>query len=178
MVTSPVRAVLGAAFDRLPAAHRAFYDTPGTTVLTGTAQIWRSRNPIAGLFCTAVGLPAEGEGVPLTLTVTRSTGREHWARRFGRRRYASSFAAADDVLVERMGLLTNVFRLTIVEGRLHLHLTGLRVLGVPLPAWLRPSCHAIETTDRGALTFDIPISMPGFGPVIHYRGRLLPAGRH
>jgi hypothetical protein len=31
--------------------------------------------------------------------------------------------------------------------------------------------------DKGALTFDIPIGMSGFGPVIHYSGRLLPAER-
>jgi hypothetical protein len=178
MVTSPFRALLGAAFDTLPAAHRAFYDAPGSFVLAGTAQVWRSRNPIANLLCDIAGLPAAGQDVPLALTVTRGERPEHWARCFGRRRYASSFVAQDGLLVERMGLLTNVFRLAVVERQLHLHLIGCRALGVPLPTWLRPSCHAIETTDDGALTFDIPISMPGLGPVIHYSGRLLPAERH
>ena len=171
MVTSPFHAVLGAVFDTLPDAHRAFYDRPGSFELVGTAQVWRSRNPVAGLLCTLVGLPAAGQDVPLTLTVTRD-GREHWARRFGRRRYASSFVARDGLMIEQMGWLTNIFRFEIVQRALHLHLVGCRALGVPLPAWLRPRCHAIETTDSDALTFDIPISMPGFGPVIHYRGRL------
>lgn len=170
MVTSPFRALLGAAFDTLPDAHRAFYDRQGSFHLIGTAQVWRSRNPVAGLLCTLVGLPAAGEDVPLTLTVTR--GREHWARRFGRRRYASIFVTRNGLMIEHMGWLTNVFRFEVVEHALHLHLIGCRAFGVTLPAWLRPRCHAIETTDNDALTFDIPISMPGFGPVIHYRGRL------
>ena len=177
-MTSPVRAVLGAAFDTLPAAHRTFYDAAGTTVFTGTAQVWRSRNPVAGVLSTIAGLPAAGQDVPLTLTVRRGAGTEAWTRCFGRRRYTSSFAAADELLIERMGLLTIIFRLEIVEGRLHLNLIGVHVLGVALPAWLRPTCHAVEATDDAAITFDIPISMPGFGPVIHYRGRLLPTGRH
>ncbi|WP_174286257.1 hypothetical protein [Sphingomonas bacterium] len=44
--------------DRLPLMLRLVHDGAGTLTLAGTAQVWRSANPIARLLCDAMRLLA------------------------------------------------------------------------------------------------------------------------
>ena len=176
MSTPLFRHLLGPAMDTLPAALRAVHDQPGTLTLAGTAQVWRSPNPLARLLCNLMGLPAEGADVPVSVTFKRNGDHERWRRRFARRAYSSRLSSRGGLLVERMGPATNIFRVGVTAGRLHLDLVDFRFLGVPLPFFLRPHCHAIEAEEAGAFTFHVPVSLPGLGPVIRYSGRLAPIG--
>lgn len=143
---------------------------------THTAQVWRSPNPIARLLCNLMRLPAEGADVPVSVAFERNGDHERWHRRFAGQAYSSRLSSRGGLLVERMGPATNIFRVDVKAERLRLDLIGFRFLGVPLPSFLRPRCHAIEADEAGAFTFDIPVSLPGLGPVIRYSGRLAPIG--
>lgn len=162
--------------DTLPAVLRAVHDQPGARTLAGTAQVWRSANPLARLLCNLMRLPAAGVDVPVSVAFERNGDHERWHRRFAGRAYSSRLTSRGGRLVERMGPATTIFRVGVNAERLHLDLIGFRFLGVPLPSFLRPHCHAIEADAAGAFAFDIPVSLPGLGPVIRYSGRLAPIG--
>lgn len=121
-------------------------------------------------------LPPAGADLPVTVRFHRDGAAERWRRDFAGRRYASRLFARHGLLVERMGPATNIFRLSVEDSALVLDLIGFRFLGVPLPRALRPICRAIEREADGLFSFDIPIALPGFGPIIRYSGRLAPKG--
>lgn len=174
MSASLFRCLLGPGIEALPPGLRAVHDGSGPLTLDGTAQVWRSANPLARLLCDVMHLPAAGTDVPVSVNFERDGSNERWHRRFAGRTYSSRFVVRRGLLVERMGPATNIFRVTASDSALQLDLVGFRLLGIPLPGFLRPSCAAVETGEGGAFTFDVPVSLPGLGPVIRYAGRLAP----
>ncbi len=166
------RRLLGPAIVGLAPSLRTLHDEDGDQVWTGLAEIRTSDNPFARLLCRMIRLPARGSGVPVTVRFERRGATEHWHRRFGDRQYRSTLRIRHGRLVERMGPAASSFDVSAVDGALHMDLVGFRFLGIPLPRWARPACHAVEQEQGAAFMFDIPIDLPLFGRVIHYRGRL------
>jgi hypothetical protein len=115
-------------------------------------------------------------GQPVTVAFTTDAkGVDRWVRNFNGRIYKSVLWAEEPSrshLLERMGLLTTRFALAAKPDRLTFDIVGMSLLGVPLPRWIRPRCHAFETGQARAFAFDITIEMPPFGRLIHYRGVL------
>lgn len=168
------RRLLGPALDALPPSLAAVHDGAGPIMLVGTARVWRSAHPLAHLLCELMRLPRAGDAVPVSVRFERDGTRERWVRTFGGRRYASRLSARDGLLVERMGPATNRFCLSVEQGTLVLDLVGFRFAGVPMPRVWRPVCRAVERDMGGDFGFDIPIALPGLGPIIRYSGRLRP----
>ncbi|MFV3131597.1 DUF4166 domain-containing protein [Niveispirillum sp. KHB5.9] len=170
------RRLLGPAIDQLPDAVRRTHDRTGRLELSGLAQIDTRPGPIPWLLCALLGLPAPGRDVPVTIIFEATADGERWERRFAGRRYASILTEGKGrdagLLVERMGLVTNLFQVTATPDALHLTLVGCRSLGVPMPRWLAPRCPAVERQEEDAFSFDIPIDLPWLGRLIHYRGRV------
>lgn len=174
MSESHFRRLLGPVLDTLPAVLRTAHDGQGALTLGGTAQVWRSSHPVAQLLCELMRLPRAGRDIPVTVTFERHGKLERSRRHFGRRSYASRHRAERGLLIESMGLATNIFRVSAVDGELHFDLIGFRFLGLAFPDRLRPHCHAVERAVEGVFSFDIPVSLPWFGPVIRYSGHLAP----
>lgn len=172
MTVSLSRHLLGPAIDALPPSLRAAHDGGGDQRWSGLAEVTASRHPLARLLCGAMRLPAPGSDVPVTVTFERRPGGERWVRDFAGRRYESTLSARRGLMVERMGPATNIFRLSVEEGALRLDLVGFRFLGLPLPAAVRPHCHAREGEEDGRYVFDVPVSLPWLGRAIRYTGRL------
>ncbi|MBP7335207.1 DUF4166 domain-containing protein [Niveispirillum sp.] len=170
------RYLLGPAIDLLPDAVRHVHDGHGCLELSGLAQIDMMPGLLPRLICTLMGLPEPGREVPVTVIFDRTPMWEHWRRRFGNRRYASSLMPGSGrdtgLLVERMGIITNIFRIDATPDALHLTLVRCRFLGLPMPEWLAPRCAAVERAADQDFTFDIPIDLPWLGRLIHYRGRM------
>lgn len=172
---SAVAQMLGPAFDALPEEVRRVHGGRDLTA-TGTAEAAVGGNPLSALICLCFGLPRTGAGQAVSVRfVTDERGADHWWRNFAGRRYSSTLKAGSPGsarLIEQQGILTNIFALTVSDGRLDLELVGFAVLGVPLPRWLRPRCAAQETGADGRFTFDITVDMPLIGRLIRYRGIL------
>jgi len=170
------RRLLGPAMDLLPDAIRHVHDGQGCLELSGLAQIDMMPGLLPRLICALMGLPKPGHDVPVTVIFDRTPTVEHWQRRFGNRRYASSLtagtAAETGLLIERMGMITNVFRIEATADALYLTVVHCRFLGVPMPGWQAPRCAVKERAEDGEFTFDIPIDLPWLGCLIHYRGRI------
>jgi hypothetical protein len=79
------------------------------------------------------------------------------------------------LLIERFAPFRLRFRLTPAGGGLDWELVGWRLGPLPLPAWSMPRVRCRETAESARFRFDIDFRLPLIGPVIHYRGWLLPA---
>ncbi len=173
MVTQPLfRRLLGSTIDDLSPVLREAHDSPIDQCWRGMAQVEANMNPLARLLCRLMRLPAAGTGIPVTVRFERRGTAEHWHRDFAGRRYRSTLVDRDGLMVERMGMATNIFRVSVQDGALRLDLIGFRFLGLPLPSGLRPHCHARETEDDGRYVFDVPVDLWPFGRIIRYTGRM------
>jgi hypothetical protein len=176
---SPFRRILGSGLDRLPEPVRRLHSLSTRCDVAGLAEITVARGLLPWLMCKLAGLPASGSAVPVTVSFQPDgEGREYWRRRFARRRYASTMrpgvGAAAGLLVERLLPFEFRFRLTPADDGLDWLLVGWRLLFLPLPAWSLPKIRCRETGDGPRFVFDIDVRFPVIGPVIHYRGWLLP----
>lgn len=174
---TPFQRILGAAFDDLPAPVRALHGLTIDAHTAGLAEIRASATPGAWLLCKVAGLPKPGRDVPVSVSFhPDGRGCELWKRRFDERRYASTMEAGgghdDGLLIEHFGPFDLLFRLEGRQGRLAWSLVGWRLLGVPLPAWSRPTIECSESGDGNRFVFDIDVAFPLVGPVVHYRGWL------
>jgi hypothetical protein len=105
-------------------------------------------------------------------------GGENWRRRFAGRRYASTFAAGgksrEDLLFEGFFPFQLYHRLTPTPEGLGWRLVEWRLFGITLPRWTLPDVNCFESADGERFVFDIDVVFPIAGPVVHYRGWLLP----
>ncbi|MDZ5650529.1 DUF4166 domain-containing protein [Nitrospirillum sp. BR 11828] len=123
--------------------------------------------------------------MPVSVTLTRTPeGGERWVRDFGGRRFASRLDAGQGrnthMVVERFG--PAAYAQALVSdggadgGTVRLVLRQWTLLGLPLPLWLAPRSDATETAeptpDGERFRFDVRISHPLAGLIVHYRGWL------
>jgi len=80
------------------------------------------------------------------------------------------------LLVEHFWPFTYYHRLTASPNGVAWLLVKWRLLGFPLPHWTLPTVNCFESGDGERFVFDIDVVFPLIGPVIHYRGWLLPQG--
>lgn len=85
---------------------------------------------------------------------------------------ALDLVAAPGYLTERLGAVRLFFSLEANHAVLRMRLEGLRFLGIPCPAWLRPAVLAEESGDGDRFRFNVRASVPLLGVVAAYRGYL------
>ena len=181
---SPFERLLGADFERMPAPVWHLHSLRGALLTAGRADVTAATGILARLLCWNAGLPKPGRDMAVTVLFTPDgQGGEHWDRKFADRRYASSISLGEGrdqgFLIEHFSLFHLQFRLTAQPEGLTWILTGWRLLGIPLPRWSVPAIRCVEGADGERFTFDIDVTFPLIGWLIHYRGWLLPddAGR-
>jgi hypothetical protein len=173
---SPFEQLLGAQFHRLPTSVQRLHALRAAMTTAGRAEVKAASNLFARLLCWGAGLPRPGAMDVSVCFKPRLDGSEHWDRHFGDRRYASSIRAGAgkdrDFLIEHFGPFDLRFRLTARDDGLAWSLTGWRLLRIRLPGCPRIEC--LEGADGERFTFDIDVTFPLIGWLIHYRGWLLP----
>ena len=177
-MTGPYREVLGRAFETLPTAVRVMH-AGGELEATGRADVVRGCSAAARLAAVLFRLPPEGADQPLRVRFAPDGAGETCTRRFGahvmRSRQRAGRGSRAGLLGETLGPLT-VWSAPVVEGgRLRLELRRWRLFGLPLPRWLRPEVTAVEGEAGGRYVFDIAIAHRFTGPVVRYRGWLVPS---
>lgn len=176
MTSNPFKRLLGDALESLPLPVRHLHSLEQAAFTAGRADITAARNPAAWVLCKVAGLPKPGRDVPVTVSFQPDDlGREFWERHFAGRRYASTMEAREDgLLVEHFGPFDLFFRLTPTTDGLAWSLADWTFLGVKLPSWSRPVIECTETGEGDSFVFDIDVAFPLVGPVVHYRGWLMP----
>jgi hypothetical protein len=104
-------------------------------------------------------------------------GRERWARDFGGHVFSSELSEKNDLAVERFGPMRFGFALAPKPDGLAMYLRRWSLLGVPLPLFLAPRIAAREWEAENRFNFDVRLSFPLVGSIVHYTGWLKPLRR-
>jgi saccharopine dehydrogenase-like NADP-dependent oxidoreductase len=172
------------AYEKLSSPVKAFHDAHATPVWEGFAEVGRGRNLISRVIGRIMGLPIAGKDIPLTVSVDRnetSIGNktvfhEVWTRNFAGRRFTSHMeSTGKGVATERFGSFIFTFALSVKENELLFPVNTWRVGFIPMPRFLAPLSVTREYQDKeGRFCFDVRITLPFFGLLVHYRGWLKP----
>ena len=163
--------------ESLPKPIVDFHRMTTAPVWRGEAQVTRSKGFLARFVGLMIGLPRAGQRIPIRVTVERQAdGRERWTRDFcGKRFHSVMNRGPDNSFWEQFGPLNFKLELRLDNGCLLYPVTKARFLGLPLPVFLLPRTDAFETTDKeGRFVFDVKITLPVGGLLVHYRGWLYP----
>jgi hypothetical protein len=168
--------VLGPEVDKLPPLVRRVH-TKAPVCLRGRAVIdgaphWAGKI-IARLFAFSKSTPDEAAEVFLK----RHGDKEVWIRRFGSSSFRSTLRPGPSPhrLYERFGVCEFDLKITACPSGFDLAVAGWRVGPVSLPLRFAPRTSAKAFVDgEGRYRFDVLIELPWIGPLIRYRGWLLP----
>jgi len=168
--------LIGIAFENLPAEVKALHSE--WKEAEGRARVMRGKSFLARLAAKAMSFPDAGEDVPLRVTFERHGTREIWTRRFGNREFSSEHSAGrgrnEGHVCERFGPSSFAIALAVSGDALILEIRRWSAFGLPMPMWLCPRSEAFETSQDGRFRFNVEISHPLTGPIVHYEEWLEP----
>jgi hypothetical protein len=167
------RRVMGPAFDGLPEPVRRMHQPADDMPAEGEAVVTGADNAFGRAVARLMGFPPAGTH-PLKVTMVEHRSTETWTRDFGRRRFSSRLSARGGYLVESFGPLSFRFDLPGGPEGLAMVMRGWSAFGIPLPLALAPRSEAREWAEGGRFRFDVPISLPLLGRLVHYQGWLSP----
>ena len=165
------RRVMGGRYGALPEIVRKIHHVCGDSGASGEAIVTGGRNVVARLIAKVMRFPKAGS-CPLHVSFAEKDGVERWTRSFGAQGFTSHLSERGGQLVERFGALRFQFDLPSDERGLEMHIRGWSLFGLPLPLLLAPQGIAREWQENGRFRFDVPISLPLVGLVVHYTGWL------
>ena len=182
-ITPVFRQVLGNRFGELPPSLQRLHSVTGSHVWAGEADIERGKGLLSWLAGRVASFPPAGKGVPVRVTMVQKGKSETWTRQFGRNRFSSHLRQHPEdqpgIIRERFGALDFSISLTARDDELAFPVLKGRFLGIPIPRFLLPLSETRESVlPDGSCQFDVAISLPIAGPVVHYRGWLRPSPSH
>lgn len=164
---------MGSAFDRLPPMVRAIHDIRGDAGAMGEGTVVRGPTLAARLIAAAMRFPPSGT-VSLHVAFAERNGVERWTRDFGGHRFSSELSAAGGLVTERFGPMRFVFAMPSGLHGLDMQLRRWSCFRIRLPLLLAPRIAAREWEEEGRFRFDVRVSMPLVGTIVHYSGWLKP----
>jgi hypothetical protein len=172
------RRVLGDAYECLPEPLRVMHDLDRDLVAEGVASVERGTSVLSRLAAWIIVFPPAGKDVPVKVTFRVRDGREIWRRNFAGREFESvqeeGSGRNERLLCERFGPLLFAMALVLDGDRLRLITRRWSIFGIPLPVALAPRSNAYECADDGRFRFHVEIAHPFTGPIVTYRGWLVP----
>ena len=173
--------LLGPAFARLPRLVQRVHGAAGVRRVVGRCDIDRGAHPIARCIADLFGMPHPGREVPVAVTFRIDGRREIWQRDFDGEPVVTTHELGRGLraglVVERFWPFEFALRIPVRPDGLALEVAGTRLLGVPMPHWIDPRLQAHESAAGKWFRFDVRITLPLVGLLIHYRGKLTLAER-
>jgi len=170
------RRLLGRDFDRLPEALRRFHGSAVGGVAAGLVDVHAGAGSWTRALARAMGLPAKGDRVPVTVRVRRVDDREIWERTFGTDHRVHSVQWLDrGRLVERVGTMTFTFDVGADESGMRFRLVHLAALGMRVP---RRLVLRVDADVRGSDTdwhVAVVVRTPSARLLTSYQGRVAPS---
>jgi NAD(P)-dependent dehydrogenase (short-subunit alcohol dehydrogenase family) len=167
---------LGARMDVMPALIRDIHDGLRTRLLRGRADVSGASHVAGRLVARAFGLTRQQGALIATVTLVPQEGEEIWSRRFGRTTFRSRLRAdaRPGRLTEQFGPFVILLRIAAHEEGFDLTVVGWRLGPLPRPAILAPRSKARAfVDDDGCYRFDVAVTLPLIGALVHYRGWLV-----
>ncbi len=172
MTASLYETILGARYAELPPAVQTFHRMTGRVVLHGEVETEPPASRAARWLAWCIRTPRTPTRGPIRFTLDAAPRQEIWTRHFPHQTMRSTLSLRHGRIMERLGAVRLFFALEAEGGALQMRLEGLRFLGIPCPAWLRPDVLAEETGDGSRFHFNVRASVPLLGVVAAYRGYL------
>ena len=164
---------MGPAFEGLAEPVKRFHRTRGRRELHGWVRTEAPASMLARLLARCLGTPLTPTSGAIRFELDAEPSCELWVRHFPTKTMRSRMRLVGGKLTERLGLARLHFELAADEGRLVMHLRGLRFLGIPCPGWALPRIVAEEEGRDGRLHFTVRASLPLIGQVAGYSGHLV-----
>lgn len=167
---------LGEDFSKLPPVTQKIHCPRPRHVLKGVSETKGAESLFGKFLAQLFKFPDGDEQVEIRVEIERlQDGSERWSRIYPDRTMVSHFSHADPEtksVFEIFGPFR--FRTCILPNPTGLHLVLDRAwcFGIPFPRALVPHADAKEIADAGAHCFDVTVSLPFFGRLVHYHGRL------
>jgi hypothetical protein len=172
------RRILGDAYALMPQPLQVMHDLDGDLAADGISTVERGTSVLSRLAGWIIGFPPAGENVPVKVSFRVRDGREYWRRRFGDREFESvqeeGRGRSERLLCERFGPLTFAMAFVRDGECMRLVLRRWSVFGIPLPLALAPRSNSYEFAEDGRFRFHVEITHPLTGPIVTYRGWLVP----
>jgi len=172
------RRLLGDAYDALPAPLREMHDLKDKMAAEGRATVTRGRGLLARIAAAIVGFPHAGENIAVRVDFKLENGRERWTRTFAGRAFHSTQEQGrgrDAWLVcECFGPVKVAMALVLDGGRLRLIVRRWSLFAIALPRFLAPGGDSYEYAEDGRFHFHVEIGHRWTGPIVGYRGWLVP----
>jgi hypothetical protein len=171
---------LGDRWRRLPPAVRRLHAIHDIESFSGLADVERGASLLARLAAWFFRFPKAAQGVPLTITKTRTSKGEVWERDFDGRVFRSYLSPSPRPhhYKERFWAFTYEQELPVADGALHLPVRRGWFLGIPLPSFLLPRSDSREFEQGGRFHFDVGLKAPlGGALIVRYAGSLMPDAR-
>lgn len=165
--------IMGPHWPALPPLVRAIHDLHGDAGAAGEGRVERGRNLFARLMARVARFPPAGT-YPLHVAFAERDGKERWTRDFGGHVFASELSTKWGLAVERFGPLRFGFALAPAPDGLTMHLKRWSLFGLRLPLFLAPRIAAREWEVDARFHFDVRLTFPLIGPIVHYTGWLKP----
>ena len=165
------RRALRERYSVLPPPVRDLHDSVADSGAIGEGQVKRGPSIFARILATIMRFPPAGN-YELHVGFAVEDGRERWTRDFGGHRFSSELSQDGDGVIERFGSLRFHFNLKPSPDRLRMLLRKWSLFNIPVPLFLAPRIEASESAEGDQFRFDVRVSYPLLGPIVHYDGRL------
>jgi len=158
---------------RMPASWRRTHDVWDLNTMTGEARVTRGSGVGAKLVAALFRFPPARETTPVSVRMERVGQTEIWTRDFDGQRFRSVLSySGPDVVRERFGPFTFQMSLPVRNGQMGMPVTHGWFLGLPMPKALLPCSETREYDEDGVFRFDVKLSAPLVGMIVHYEGWL------
>lgn len=165
----------------LPKKLQQFHGASGPVLWSGQADVTRGAGALSRLVGRIFRFPQSGQAVPVTVSLDRTrtlqdTPIEVWTRTFAGRSMTSVLSGhGGGVMLERFAPFTFGLKLEQDAKGIQMPVAHWRIGKIPLPGFLAPRSETREHIDGdGRFRFDVGLSAPLVGSLVHYRGWLEP----
>ncbi len=168
--------VLGKDFASMPEVTQLLHRGAPAVVGEGEADIEPPQNFAGRLLSAFFRFPKPGKAQPVSVIVEQTGGGERWLRRYPGRDMLSIMSHGEpetQTLEERFGLFSFRMKISCNEDGLDMDMVSARLGPLPLPKFIVPGIKASERADKSDRhLFDVAISLPLVGQIVHYNGWL------
>lgn len=167
---------LGPAMNAMPPLLQDVHAGVRMRILRGRVDVTGASNLVGRMIAWLFRFPRQQNGLAADVVLTPQNGSEVWTRRFGGTRFRSRLSrdGRSGHLKEQFGPFVMLLHMAAHENGFDLNAIGWRLGALPLPRFLAPRSQARAfVDDTGRYRFDVPITLPLIGALVHYRGWLV-----
>lgn len=165
----------------LPQKLQQFHGASGPVLWSGQADVTRGAGALSRLVGRIFRFPQSGQAVPVTVSIDRTrtlqdTPIEVWTRAFAGKSMTSVLSSqGGGLMLERFAPFTFGLKLERDAKSIQMPLGHWSIGKLTLPGFLAPRSETTEHIDGdGRFRFDVRLSAPLIGLLVHYRGWLEP----